>query len=186
MRIACTVVLVTLVAVLGAGAMSPALAQTPGTAAPAPEAIVGAARDLMQAVRYCAVVSVDAAGQPQARTMDVFPPDENMVVWFATNPKSRKVDQIRKNPRVTVHCYDAHAPELGYVSIQGRARLVTDPAEKQRRWKEGWEVHWPNRDEGYLLVVITPERLEMFSPKHGILADAVTWQPAGTNLGGKK
>lgn len=148
-------------------------------APPTDAAVLAAARAIMGEVRYAVLVTHDPAGPPQARTMDVFPPEDGFVVWMATNPRSRKVDQIRKDPRVTLHYSDTRAPELGYVTLYGRARLVDDPAEKQKRWKVGWEAFWPDRAASYLLVEVTPERIDVFSPKHDIAADPVTWKPAG-------
>lgn len=142
---------------------------------PSRERLLSVARDIILAARYCAVITVDEAGRPQARTIDAFAPDENMIVWFATNPKTRKVAQIQKDPRVTLYYFDAQSQ--GYVTILGRARLVNDKAEKSKRWKEGWDAFWPDRDASYLLVEVTPERLEVVSPKHGIGADPITWKP---------
>ena len=148
---------------------------------PPRERLLGVAREIMQAARYCAVITVDEAGWPQARTIDAFAPDETMVVWFATNPKSRKVAQIQKDPRVTLYYFDVRSQ--GYVTLLGRARLVNDKAEKSTRWKEGWEAFWPDRDASYLLVEVTPERLEVVSPTHGIGTDPVTWKPFTVEFG---
>lgn len=137
--------------------------------------ILAAARETMEAVRFCAVITLDAAGRPNARVVDAFAPGEDMVVWFATNPKSRKVAEIRRDPRVTLYYFDPQAPEQGYVTLLGRARLVDDPAEKKKRWKEGWEGFWPDRGAGYLLVEVTPDRIEVANPKRGIDNDPVTW-----------
>jgi general stress protein 26 len=137
--------------------------------------LIGAARQIMTAARYCAVITVDEAGRPQARTIDAFEPDMAMVVWFATNPKSRKVAQIRRDPRVTLYYFDPGSQ--GYVTLFGRARLVDDPAEKRARWKPGWEAFYPDRQASYLLVAVTPERLEVMSPKLGIGGDPTTWTP---------
>ena len=160
-----------------------------GNSAERRQAVLSAARRIMLAVRYCAVISSGESRWPQARTVDPFPPDEadeRMRVWFATNPSSRKVAQIRRQPRVTLHYFDAHAPEQGYATLLGRARLVNDKAEKARRWKEGWEAYWPDRGDSYLLVEVTPERIEVFSPKHGVAADPVTWQPAAVEMPRRK
>src|SRR6185312_15174563 len=43
--------------------------------------LIAAARETMSAARYCALITQDSSGRPQARTLDPFPPDENMVVW---------------------------------------------------------------------------------------------------------
>ena len=69
------------------------------------------------------------------------------------------------------------------MAVVGRARLVDDPAEKKKRWKEGWEAFWPDRGESYLLVEVTPERIEIASPSRGIGGDAVTWAAPAVRLG---
>ena len=142
------------------------------------QALIDAARKVMEAARYCAVITNGDEGRPQARVIDAFPPDAGMVVWFATNPKSRKVAQIERDPRVTLYYFDTREPDKGYVTLFGRARLVNDKAEKAKRWKPGWEVFWPDRDAGYLLVEVTPERIEVSSPSQGVPQDPVTWAPA--------
>jgi general stress protein 26 len=145
---------------------------------PSRQALIDAARRVMEAARYCAVITVGDEGRPQARAIDAFPPDADMAVWFATNPKSRKVAQIERDPRVTLYYFDSREPDRGYVTLFGRARLVNDKAEKAKRWKPGWEVFWPDRDAGYLLVEVSPERIEVSSPSQGIGSDPVTWAPA--------
>lgn len=145
------------------------------TPAPSREAVLKAARDIAAASGICAVITIDEAGQPQARAIDIFQPDDAFVVWFATNPKSRKVAHITKNPRVTVYCYDPAT--TSYVTVLGRARLVNDPAEKQRRWKKSFEAFWPDRGDGYLLVEVRPSRVEVSSPSRGVPNDPATWAP---------
>jgi general stress protein 26 len=158
-----------------AGLTHALIAQTPAAAPFDRQALLAAARAIMTKVGICSVITVDETGRPQARAIDVFPPDEQMVVWFATNPKTRKVAQIKRDPRVTLYYYDSAAME--YVTLLGRARLVADPAEKQKRWKDSFRAFWPDRGEGYLLVEVTPERLEVVSPTRKIFNDPITWQP---------
>jgi general stress protein 26 len=153
----------------------PALGQSdaPAPAAATRERLVQAARDIMQTARYCALITLDETGRPHARTLDAFAPTDQMVVWLATNPKSRKVQHIRRDPRVTLYYFDPADP--GYVTLSGRARLVDDPAEKRRWWKPEFEKFWPDRDASYLLIEVTPERLEVSSTKHGVANDPATW-----------
>ena len=158
-----------------AGLCHTAIAQAPAAAPVDRRAMLAAARAIMTKVGVCSVITVDETGRAQARAIDAFPPDEQMVVWFATNPKTRKVAQIRRDPRVTLYYYDPAAME--YVTLLGRARLVADPVEKQKHWKDSFRAFWSDRGEGYLLVEVTPERLEVVSPTRKILSDPVTWQP---------
>jgi general stress protein 26 len=146
--------------------------------------LLRAAREIMQAARYCALITVDDTGRSRARTMDAFPPDENMTVWMATNPKTRKVAEVRRDPRVTLYYYDAASQS--YVTITGRARLVDDKVEKQKRWKEEWKSFYPDRDASYLLIAVSPEQLEVLSPSRGIGNDPVTWKPPVVEFGAAK
>jgi len=97
----------------------------------------------------------------------LFSPDENMTVWFGTNPLSRKVSEIRRNPQVTLYYFDRE--NQAYVSMQGIARLVNDPKEKARHWKDDWKAFYPDRDKSYLLIEVRPVRLEVVNTKTGIV-----------------
>jgi general stress protein 26 len=142
---------------------------------PERDKLIVAARGLMSTARYCALMTIDSRGRPQVRTMDAFPPDESLVVWLGTNPISRKVREIRKNPRVALYYFDAASE--GYVSISGIARIVTDPKEKARHWKEEWKGFYLDRDKGYVLIEIKPTKLEVVIVKKGITGDPKTWKP---------
>src|SRR5437667_3834393 len=89
------------------------------------------------AARYCALITLDSNGRPQARTMDPFPPEENMVVWLGTNPKSRKVAEILHNEHVTLYYFVSE--DQAYVAISGRARIVQDARAKAKYWKDEWK-----------------------------------------------
>jgi general stress protein 26 len=149
--------------------------------------VISAAREIMLAARYCALITLDSAARPQARTLDPFPPDEKMVVWLGTNPRSRKVAAIRRNPRVTLYYFDREAE--AYVTILGIARLVNDKNEKAKRWKDEWKDFYPDRVRDYLLIEVTPEKLELVDVKKGIVGDPVTWKPPSVifaRSGGRK
>jgi general stress protein 26 len=153
-----------------------------GAAAPTRSAMLGAAHDLMRASRYCTLATLDEHGQPQARVVDPFPPEADMSVWMATKSASRKVAQLRKNPRATLLCFDA--AKQGYVSLLGKATLVDAPAEKAKRWKPEWKPFYDDENRGadYLLIRLRPARLEVLSPAHGLTNDARTFQPLSIEL----
>ncbi|HEV2829467.1 MAG TPA: pyridoxamine 5'-phosphate oxidase family protein [Pyrinomonadaceae bacterium] len=139
------------------------------------DALIANAREIMSAARYGALITLDSSGLPQARTVDPFAPDEHMQIWIGTNPRSRKVAEIRRNRRVTLYYFDRDSE--AYVSISGTARLVNAPKEKAKRWKEEWKDFYPDRAKDYLLIVVTPEKLELVNVKKGIVGDPVTWKP---------
>ncbi len=133
------------------------------------------AKEIMLASGTCALITQDHKGRSRVRTMDPFPPENDFTVWFGTNSKSRKVDQIKKNPRVTLYYFDNRS--MGYVTLHGSAQIVNDPEEKEKRWKEEWEAFYPNKAEDYLLIKVSPEWMEIISVSHGIVGDQKTWKP---------
>ena len=104
-------------------------AQDPGSANNERDAIIVAAKDLMETARYCGLITLDKSGHPQVRTMDPFSPEEDMVVWMGTNKSSRKVLEIQNDSRVTLY-YEAPNGG-GYVVIKGNAYLI-DEIEKKK------------------------------------------------------
>lgn len=139
------------------------------------ERILNAARAIIRDAGTCALITVDTEGLPRVRTMDPFLPDTNFVIWLATNPDSRKTGQIRNDPRVVL--YYAALDQSGYVTITGKATLVDELAELRKHWKEAWARFYPHRPEGYLLIRVRPEWLEVISYTHDIQGDPQTWQP---------
>ncbi len=156
--------------------------QTKPAPRPDRQSLIATAREIMQTARYCALITLDANGRPQARTMDPFPPEEDMVVWLATNPKSRKVAEIRRNQRVTLYYFVRE--DQAYVTISGRARIVDDARERAKHWKDEWKAFYPDRH--YLLISVVPEKLEVISVKQGIIGDSITWTPPAVTFRNRK
>ena len=76
------------------------------------DSIIAAARDIIGQLHYVGLITIDSAGVPQARTMNPFPPEEDMSVWMATDSRSEKIREIRKNPNVSLY-YANHAAVEG-------------------------------------------------------------------------
>ena len=138
------------------------------------ESLIAAAREIMTTARYCALITKDAAGETHARTMDAFAPEADMKVWLGTNSRSRKVREIRRHSRVTLYYFVRE--DQAYVSLTGTARLVNDPKEKANRFKDDWKAFYPDRARDYVLIEVTPERMEVVSVKKGIVGDSRTWR----------
>ncbi len=146
--------------------------------------LLEAARDIMETARYCSLITVDSRGRAQARTVDPFKPEENMVVWIGTNSRSSKVAEIRRNPRVTLYYFNRDGEE--YVAVYGVARLINDSKMKAKWWKDEWKEFYPDRAKDYLLIAVTPERLELISEKKGIFGDPKTWKPPSVTIERRK
>lgn len=134
-----------------------------------------AAREIML-TGTCTLVTVNANAQPFARVMDPLDPDENFVVWLATNPLSRKLLHIDTNSNVVLHYVDQF--DNGYVSLYGTAELIRDSTVLRKQWKPEWDQFYKNRNTDCVLIKVKPVRVEVINYKAGITGDSVTWQPA--------
>jgi general stress protein 26 len=139
------------------------------------DSVILAAREIIGAQQYCALVTIDSSGNANIRTMNPFPPDENMIVWIATSSRSRKVKEIMKNPNVVLY-YANHATATGSVAIRGKAVLVDEMSEKLKRKRDYWKDAFP--DWKYLMLIkVIPERIEVINYKYGLNNSSENWDP---------
>ena len=156
-------------------------AQADPQASPSRDSLLAAAREIMGMQQYCCLITLDSSGHPHARTMNPFPPEDDMTVWIATNSRSRKAAEIRNDDRVCLY-YADHKNPRGYVSINGRAVLVDDMAEKTKRKRAYWDQAFPGL-QNLVLIKVVPERLDVLNYKAGVQADPETWRTPSIELG---
>jgi general stress protein 26 len=149
------------------------------------EAVLKAAREIVRKARYATFVTVGEDGQPQARIVDALGPDDDFVVWVGTNPASRKVAEIAKNPRVTLNFFEPSLP--AFVTLIGSASVVTDAAVKAKHWKDAWSPFFKSEHRGadFALVKFVPRRLEIVSEAHGFTNAPGTWRPVSVEFPAK-
>ena len=136
----------------------------------AQDSLLTVAHAIIDSAQCHILITVDENGKPQARTMSVFPIEDNMVIWLGTSTESRKVKQIKNNPNVMVYYYDTKGHS--YVSIAGKARLVNDHEKKTHYWKKSWTRYYPDPEKDYILIEVTPERMEICSFKYKLFWDS--------------
>lgn len=136
------------------------------------DTILVAAREIIKETTYCGLVTIDSTGQPQIRTMNPFPVGDDLVIWFATSRSSRKVGELKANPKVAVYFAD-HITAKGYVDISGKAEVIDDKELLVKMKREYWEGI-PNWQDIFVLIKIVPERLEVINYKHGLNNDPKT------------
>ena len=137
----------------------------------------------MAAQTYCALVTIDETGRPQVRTMNPFPPEEDMTVWFATNTRSRKVREMTPRPE----------GDALLLRPQDRDRLRRAPGPRRPRratWQEilkrkraYWDQAFPGL-KNLVLIKVVPERLDVLNYKAGTKPDPETWRTPSIELGG--
>ena len=125
-----------------------------------------AAREIMKETTYCALATIDSTGQPQMRTMNPFPANDEFITWFATSRSSRKVKEIRNNPKVCVY-YADHVSAKGYVSITGTATVIDDKELLVKMKRDYWNGI-PNWQDIFVLIKIVPNTMSVINYKHSL------------------
>lgn len=144
---------------------------------PTPAQVRSAAVAIMKAARYCTLITIGEDGHPQARVADPLIADDGASIWVATNPLTRKVKDIARDPRVTLLFFNAAAAE--YVTVLAKATVVTDNARKAAHWRAEWNPFYADQSRGsdVMLFEIRPYQLEVSSPGHKMVNDPRTWRP---------
>jgi general stress protein 26 len=98
----------------------------------------------------------------RARPMEAMPDREEGAIWFLTDSRGLKDDEIEASPEV---CLTFVCPEQKiFLSITGDASARRDPAQAQALWSKEQEVWWNGPDDPNLLVL-------RFEPRRGEIWD---------------
>jgi general stress protein 26 len=148
--------------------------------------ILAVAREIIAEDWVATLITVDEEGVPRARSVGVNDPQPDLTIWMSTRRSSRKVDQIRKHPRATLHFARDNLSEnfkgAYYASLMGEAFVHLDPASYANHAPTG-EMRaqsWPNFPHDYAAIRFKPRWLEVYG--RGIKGKPETWQPQGVIL----
>ncbi|MBK7131650.1 MAG: pyridoxamine 5'-phosphate oxidase family protein [Bacteroidales bacterium] len=137
------------------------------------DTLMFAAKEIIKGTNYCGLATVDASGQPQMRTMNPFPVNDEFITWFATSRSSRKVKEIKNNPKVCVY-YADHSTAKGYVSITGTAEVIDDRDLLVKMKRDYWNGI-PKWETNFVLIKIVPKTMEVVNYKRGLSSDPNTF-----------
>ena len=111
------------------------------------------------------VASVNAQGYPQVKAMLTLEHESPAVHYFSTNTSSKRVGQLRNNPKASVY-YCNEAAFKGAL-FTGTVEVLTDHATKARFWSDGCEVYYPQGvdDDDYCILRFTADTVNYY---HGL------------------
>ena len=146
-----------------------------------PERALAVAREIIAGARFATLATV-AGSEPRARIVDPAPPDADFTIWVATNPRTRKVAELKRSPRIALLYFNAGGGE--YVNVEGTATLVTRLDEIAAHWHDAWTPFYPGgvRGPNVVLIRVVPSRLEIVSPARDFDTDPATWRPFVVDL----
>lgn len=108
--------------------------------------------------------TVTEKGGPSGRYMVVHA-DETLTLFAITSLSSRKVSQIRKNPRIhlTAGCVAPNA--MGpWICYSGTASILNDQKNRHAFWKEEFKQYFKDADDpDYCIIRMEPETIEYWA-----------------------
>jgi general stress protein 26 len=105
--------------------------------------------ELIDHIPVAMLTTVEADGALSCRPMAVLEMDEYGVLWFFTDLRSSKIDQLR-----AVNLSFTDRDTATYVSLSGRGEIDTDRRHIQRLWTAMAEPWFPDGPESPNLVLL--------------------------------
>jgi general stress protein 26 len=141
--------------------------------------------DIIEKVGVC-MLATRFPGGLRARPLEARPDPAASLIWFVTDLRSRKDDDIDAAQDVCLVFIDAK--EKAYLSLTGRADVLRDPAKAAEIWKKTDDAWWDGpRDPNVCVLRVEPLTAELWdgpssaavaatnSPRRASPAQSRTW-----------
>ncbi len=137
-----------------------------------PEYLLAIARDTIEVVEYCFLITCSESGQANARLVQHFKPEADLTIWVGTSSKSRKVREICNKSHTTVTFQDDR--EYSYVTLLGSASVEDDLNQRQRYWHDDSIAYFPAGPKGddYVLLKFVPSRIELMNTARNVPSES--------------
>lgn len=145
----------------------------PETDNPVAEGDVRKVAELAKDIRIAMLTTVDSDGHFISRPMGQQDVEFDGDLWFFAERDSRKVRQITANPHVSVTL----TSNTTWISIDGTAEIVDDPAKTHELWN-GWVAAWlpQGPDDGsVVLIKVNGESAEYWDTPGGRIASVISF-----------
>jgi general stress protein 26 len=114
---------------------------------------------LMEEAETACLTTVDKDGYPKSRAMlNLRNPTRypalktffaeyggDLTVYFSTNTSSKKFQQLKENPKVSV--YYCHPSTWRGLTLVGDMEIIYDPKIKHALWQPDWTMYYPGGPE---------------------------------------
>jgi general stress protein 26 len=136
--------------------------------------------DIIEKV-HTGMLTTRFAGGLRARPLDARPDREQSIIWFVTDVRAGKDDEIAAAPDVCLTFVDAD--DKAYLSISGRASVTRDPAKAAAIWKKMDDVWWPGgaEDPNVRVLRVEPQVAELWDGPGTVVAafEFAKWRLTG-------
>jgi len=138
--------------------------------------------EIMEDVAVC-MVTTHAGGKMRSRPMHAFPERDEGAIYFVTDTRGAKDDEIAAAPDVCLSFADIG--DNTYLSITGRAETIHDPAKAEELWSTEAQAWWPRgpQDPVVRVLRVVPEQAEYWDTRGNSIVVALKVMAA--RMGGR-
>jgi general stress protein 26 len=115
---------------------------------------------LIEKVGVC-MLTTRFPGGLRARPVEARPEREAGLIWFVTDVRGLKDDEIEQSPDVCLVFVDPK--DKAYLSVTARAQVLDDHAKAREIWKKTDDIWWRGPDDPNVRVLrVVPSRAELW------------------------
>ena len=141
-------------------------------------------KKLVEEVNICMFITATQNEHEHTRPMATIDVEDNGTLWFYTDIRSIKVEEVHTNRNV--HLTYAHPGKESYIDVWGASSIVTDRALIKEKWSPIVKAYFPNGadDPNLALMQVQPTDVYYWEAESGkmvqflkMAAAAVTGNP---------
>jgi len=120
--------------------------------------------EIMEDVATC-MVTTHAGGKMRSRPMHAFPERDEGAIYFITDTRGAKDEEIAAAPDVCLAFADIG--DNTYLSITGRAEMIRDRNKAEELWSSEAQAWWPRgpQDPSVRVLRVVPEQAEYWDTR---------------------
>jgi general stress protein 26 len=99
-------------------------------------------KKLVEEVQVCMFITNNQTEDEHTRPMSVVDVEDNGTLWFYTDIRSIKVEEVTADRNV--HLTFAHPGKDSYLDVRGTSNIVTDRALIKQKWSPVVKAYFPN------------------------------------------
>jgi general stress protein 26 len=120
--------------------------------------------DIAESIKICMLTTV-ASRQLRSRPMHAVPDRDQGCLWFITDHRGAKEEEIKGAPEVCLAFADTHSNT--YLSMTGRAEMLNDSSKACELWSAEAQAWWPKgaADPDVRVLHVVPENAEYWDTR---------------------
>jgi len=115
---------------------------------------------LVEEIRVCMFITNNESEHEHTRPMSVVDVETDGTLWFYTDIRSIKVDEVTTDRKV--HLTFAHPGKESYLDVRGTSSVSTDRALMKEKWSPVVKAYFPNGVDDPNLALLKVQPLEVY------------------------